>query len=69
VRHEQKEVDDRRLILRNCVVDEGRPLEAAFQEEVSNGLPPLRAKAVVVSREGKGPEMTGSRVSHEEERE
>jgi len=55
--------------LRNCVVDEGRPLEAAFQEEVSNGLPPLRAKAVVESGEGKGQEMTGSRVSHEEERE
>jgi hypothetical protein len=54
--------------LRNCVVDEGRPLETAFQEEVSNDLPRLRSKAVVVSREGKGPEMTGSRVSHEEER-
>jgi hypothetical protein len=55
--------------LRNCVVDEGRPRETAFQEEVSNDLPPLRAKAVVVSSEGKGSEMTESRVSCEEERE
>lgn len=69
MRHEQKEVDDIRRQLRNCVVDEGRPLDIAFQEEMSNGLPPLRAKAVVVSRGGKGPEMTGSRVSQAEERE
>ena len=27
--------------MRSCVVDEGRPFEAALQEEASNYLPPL----------------------------
>jgi len=34
-----------------------RPLETVLQEEVSNYLPLLQAKAVVVSREGKGSEV------------
>ena len=39
----------------NCLIDEGRPLGTVLQEKVPNHLPLLQAKAVVVSREGKGP--------------
>jgi len=53
-----KRVGDRRLVLRNCVIDEGRPLGAVLQEKAPNHLPPLRSKAVVVSSEGlKGPKV------------
>ncbi len=37
-----------------CVEDEGRPLEAALQEEASNHSELLRPKAVVVSVREKG---------------
>ena len=47
-----KRVGDRRLVLRNCVVDEGRPLGVVLQEKAPNHLPLLRSKAVVVSSEG-----------------
>ena len=48
-----KRVGDRRLVLRNCVVDEDRPLGVVLQEEISNHLRLLRSKTVVVSSEGK----------------
>ncbi len=35
--------------MRNCTRDEGRPLEAALQEEASNHLKLLWSKAMVVS--------------------
>jgi hypothetical protein len=63
-----KRVGDRRLVLRNCVVDEGRSLGVVLQEKAPNHLPLLRPKAVVVSREGKGPRSIGSGDSQEEER-
>jgi hypothetical protein len=31
-------------VLRNCIADEGRPLETGFQEQVSNCLPLLLPK-------------------------
>jgi hypothetical protein len=55
--------------LRNYVVDEGRPLGVVLQEKTPNHLPPLRAKAVVVSSEGKkARKYIGSGDSQEEER-
>jgi hypothetical protein len=49
--------------LRNWVVDEGKPLGTVLQEKVPNYLPLLQAKAVVVSREGKGPARLGQVTS------
>jgi hypothetical protein len=68
VRHEQNEsaIDD--SFCGNYVVDEGRSLGAVLQEKAPNHLPLLRPKAVVVSREGKGPRYIGSGNSQEEER-
>jgi hypothetical protein len=43
-----KRVGDRRLVLRNCVVDEGRSLGVVLQGRAPNHLPLLRSKAVVV---------------------
>ena len=43
----------------NYVRDEGRPLEIALQEEISNPRQRLRAKALVVSVTGKGPARRG----------
>lgn len=39
----------------NYARDEGRPLEIALQEEISNHRQRLRSKALVVSVTGKGP--------------
>jgi hypothetical protein len=44
-------------------MDEGRPLGTVLQEKVPNCLPLLHAKAVVVSREGKGPARLGQVTS------
>ena len=37
----------------SCAIDEGRPFEIDFQEQVSNHFKLLRSKAVVVSVGGK----------------
>ena len=52
----------------NCLTDEGRPLETGLQEQVSNHLWRLRAKAVVVSAEGKGLGRTRSGDWQKEDR-
>ena len=52
----------------NCLIDEGGPLGTGLQEQVPNHLPLLQSKAVVVSREGKGPGKSGSGDIREEER-
>ena len=54
--------------MRNCLTDEGRPLEVGLQEQTSNHLRRLWTKAMVVSAEGKGPAPTGSGVRQEEDR-
>jgi hypothetical protein len=41
--------------LRSCVIDEGRPFEAALQEEASNYPPLLRSKERGGERRGKRP--------------
>src|SRR6516162_4517678 len=56
-----KRVGDRRLF--NWVVDGRRPLGTVLQEKVPNHLPLLQAKAVVVSRKGKGPARPGQVTS------
>ena len=43
--------------MRNCARDEGRPLGAGLQEQVSNHLKLLWAKAIVVSVEEKAHKM------------
>ena len=53
--------------MRNCLTDEGRPLEVDLQEWTSNHLWRLWSKAMVVSAEGKGPVTTGSGVRQEED--
>ena len=53
--------------MRNCLTDEGRPLEVDLQEWTSNHLWRLWSKAMVVSAEGKGPATTGSGVRQEED--
>ena len=53
--------------MRNCLTDEGRPLEVGLQERTSNHLRRLWSKATVVSAEGKGPAATGSGVRQEED--
>ena len=53
--------------MRNCLTDEGRPLEVDLQEWTSNHLWRLWTKAMVVSAEGKGPATTGSGVRQEED--
>ena len=53
--------------MRNCLTDEGRPLEVDLQEWTSNHLWRLWTKAMVVSAEGKGPALTGSGVRQEED--
>src|ERR1700739_3592993 len=45
--------------VRNCLTDEGRPLEVDLQEWTSNHLRRLWSKAMVVSAEGKGPARLG----------
>ena len=52
----------------NCLTDEGRPLGTGLQEQVPNHLGRLRAKAVVVSAEGKGLERSRSGDWQEEDR-
>jgi len=54
--------------MRNCLTDEGRPLEVGLQERTSNHLRRLWLSAMVVSAEGKGPASTGSGVRQEEDR-
>ena len=56
-----KRVGDRRLF--NWVVDGRRPFGTVLQEKVPNHLPLLQTKAVVVSREGKGPARPGQVTS------
>ena len=53
--------------MRNCLTDEGRPLETGLQERVSNHLRRLWSKAMVVSAEGKGLAKTRSGVRQEED--
>jgi len=53
--------------VRNCLTDEGRPLETGLQERVSNHLRRLWSKAMVVSAEGKGLAVTGSGIRQEED--
>jgi hypothetical protein len=45
--------------VRNCLTDEGGPLEVGLQELTSNHLRRLWSKAMVVSAEGKGPARLG----------
>ena len=45
--------------MRNCLTDEGRPLEVGLQERTSNRLRRLWSKAMVVSAKGKGPARPG----------
>jgi hypothetical protein len=45
--------------VRNCLTDEGRPLEVGLQERTSNRLRRLWSKAMVVSAKGKGPARPG----------
>ena len=54
--------------MRNCLTDEGRPLEIGLQERVSNHLRRLWTKAMVVSTEGKGLARTKSGDRQEEDR-
>jgi hypothetical protein len=54
--------------VRNCLTDEGGPLETGLQERVSNHLRRLWLNAMVVSAEGKGPAATGSGIRQEEDR-
>jgi hypothetical protein len=51
----------------NCFIDEGRPLGTGLQEQVPNHHWRLRAKAVVVSAEGKGLGRTRSGDWQEED--
>jgi hypothetical protein len=53
--------------VRNCFIDEGRPLGVGLQEQASNHLRRLWSKVMVVSTEGKGPERTGSGSWQEED--
>jgi RNA-directed DNA polymerase len=53
--------------VRNCFIDEGRPLGIGLQEQVPNHLWRLRSKAVVVSAEGKGLGKTRSGDWQEED--
>jgi RNA-directed DNA polymerase len=53
--------------VRNCFIDEGRPLGIGLQEQVPNHLWRLRSKAVVVSAEGKGLGRTRSGDWQEED--
>jgi len=43
----------RRVCYENCLIDEGRPLGAVFQEEAPNHFKLLRLRGVVVSVEEK----------------
>ena len=54
--------------MRNCLIDEGRPLGTGLQEQVPNHLRRLWSKAMVVSAEGKGLERTRSGDWQEEDR-
>src|SRR5262252_2220444 len=54
--------------VRNCLIDEGRPLGTGWQEQVPNHLRRLWSKAMVVSTEGKGLERTRSGDWQEEDR-
>jgi hypothetical protein len=54
--------------MRNCLTDEGRPLETGLQEQVPNHLRRLWPKTKVVNAEGKGSEFTGSGDRQEEDR-
>jgi hypothetical protein len=45
--------------VRNCLTDEGGPLETGLQERVSNHLRRLWLSATVVSAEGKGSARPG----------
>ena len=54
--------------VRNCLTDEGRPLEVDLQEWTSNPLWRLWTKAMVVSMEGKGLGRTRSGDWQEEDR-
>ena len=58
--HEHKE---RKLDVRNCLTDEGRPLGTGLQEQVPNRLRRLWSKAMVVSTEGKGLEKKPGQVT------
>ena len=40
--------------MNNCLIDEGRPLDAGFQEMASNHFKLLHLRGVVVSVEAKG---------------
>ena len=66
VRHEHWWLSSKTV--RNCFIDEGRPLGTGLQEQVPNHLRRLWSKATVVSIEGKGPERTGSGDWQEEDR-
>src|ERR1700693_3136996 len=52
----------------NCLIDEGGPLGAGWQEQVPNHLRRLWTKAMVVSTEGKGLGRTRSGDWQEEDR-
>ena len=54
--------------MRNCFIDEGRPLGVGLQEQASNHLRRLWSKAMVVSTEGKGLGRTRSGGWQEEDR-
>ena len=54
--------------MRNCLTDEGRPLEVGLQERTSNHLRRLWSKVTVVSTEGKGLARTRSGDWQEEDR-
>jgi hypothetical protein len=54
--------------VRNCLIDEGRPLGTGLQEQGPNRLRRLRTKALVVSTEGKGLERTRSGDGQAEDR-
>jgi hypothetical protein len=52
--HEQNSLRQK-TVLRSCVIDEGRPFEAALQEEASNYPPLLLPKGSGRERRGKRP--------------
>jgi len=54
--------------VRNCLTDEGRPLEVGLQERTSNHLPAAVVKSHGRERERKRPGEIGSGVGQEEDR-
>ena len=54
--------------VRNCLTDEGRPLEVGLQERTPNHLRRLWSKGHGRERGRKRPDLTGSGVWQEEDR-